>query len=218
MTNIVDAQIRPHEAAKPFPAVVAEELCLNFINTLSGRDTVAEIDCLRSGEDVVDFMVHAGLISLEQADGLHGHLRARKGAYQRLLVRALEVRETIAAIFLAISEGRKPDVADVSALDVLWKEFASQGELDLQSDGFVRVWNSDTAPVAFLLGPVVDDLFDLVASATPARMKACPADDCHFVFYDRTKNKSRVWCDMAVCGNRAKVRRFNERHRGRAAS
>jgi predicted RNA-binding Zn ribbon-like protein len=43
-------------------------------------------------------------------------------------------------------------------------------------------------------------------------LKACPADDCQYAFYDRSRNHSAVWCDMKVCGNRAKVRQFRTRH------
>ncbi|MBO1903003.1 CGNR zinc finger domain-containing protein [Leucobacter weissii] len=39
-----------------------------------------------------------------------------------------------------------------------------------------------------------------------ARVKICPGDDCGEAYYDRSRNSSRVWCDMAVCGNLAKVR------------
>jgi predicted RNA-binding Zn ribbon-like protein len=44
------------------------------------------------------------------------------------------------------------------------------------------------------------------------RLKVCPADDCLWAFYDRSRNHSRTWCSMEVCGNRAKVRTFRERH------
>jgi predicted RNA-binding Zn ribbon-like protein len=52
-----------------------------------------------------------------------------------------------------------------------------------------------------------------MADGTWDRLKACQADDCHWAFYDHTRNRSGVWCDMAVCGNRAKVERFRERAR-----
>lgn len=39
------------------------------------------------------------------------------------------------------------------------------------------------------------------------RIKICPADDCRWAFYDTSKNQSRQWCSMRVCGNRAKARR-----------
>ena len=38
------------------------------------------------------------------------------------------------------------------------------------------------------------------------RIKICPADDCRWAFYDTSKNRSRQWCSMEVCGNRAKAR------------
>jgi predicted RNA-binding Zn ribbon-like protein len=43
------------------------------------------------------------------------------------------------------------------------------------------------------------------------RLKACPA--CGWLFFDRSKNRSRAWCDMAVCGNRVKARRFHAARR-----
>jgi predicted RNA-binding Zn ribbon-like protein len=53
------------------------------------------------------------------------------------------------------------------------------------------------------------------ADGTWERLKACPADDCRWAFYDRSRNRSAVWCDMRVCGNRAKVRGFRSRRRAR---
>lgn len=46
------------------------------------------------------------------------------------------------------------------------------------------------------------------------RVKICPADDCRVAFYDASKNHSRQWCSMQVCGNRAKARN----HRVRSAA
>lgn len=43
------------------------------------------------------------------------------------------------------------------------------------------------------------------------RIKICPADDCRWAFYDASRNHSRQWCSMRVCGNRAKVRRHRDR-------
>ncbi|MEX2032805.1 MAG: CGNR zinc finger domain-containing protein, partial [Dehalococcoidia bacterium] len=48
--------------------------------------------------------------------------------------------------------------------------------------------------------------------ARPARVR-CRGDDCHWAFFDRSKNRSRVWCDMAACGARSKARTYRERQR-----
>jgi predicted RNA-binding Zn ribbon-like protein len=51
----------------------------------------------------------------------------------------------------------------------------------------------------------------LAGSAEVARLKACP--NCGWLFVDRSKNASRVWCDMLTCGNRAKAgRHYRRRH------
>jgi len=49
----------------------------------------------------------------------------------------------------------------------------------------------------------------LIAMPDPERMKIC--GNCGWLFIDRSKNKSRAWCDMAVCGNRAKAIRHYRR-------
>ena len=51
----------------------------------------------------------------------------------------------------------------------------------------------------------------LLARAEPKRLKICP--NCEWLFLDRSRNRSRAWCDMAVCGNRAKANRHYRRNR-----
>ncbi|GAA3020745.1 CGNR zinc finger domain-containing protein [Actinokineospora globicatena] len=43
------------------------------------------------------------------------------------------------------------------------------------------------------------------------RIKICPAGDCRWAFFDRSRNRSRTWCSMRVCGNREKARTWRER-------
>ncbi len=75
----------------------------------------------------------------------------------------------------------------------------------LNGDGAARLVADD----------VVGELLAIVARAqadgTWQRMKACPA--CGWAFYDRSRNRSRTWCTMAICGNRAKARSYRARHR-----
>jgi predicted RNA-binding Zn ribbon-like protein len=51
----------------------------------------------------------------------------------------------------------------------------------------------------------------LVVSPRLARIRACAASDCGWWFVDDTKNRSRRWCDMKICGNREKLRRFRSK-------
>jgi predicted RNA-binding Zn ribbon-like protein len=47
----------------------------------------------------------------------------------------------------------------------------------------------------------------------PRRLKICPNRGCRWVFYDRTKGKTRVWCNDRTCGNRERVRRARAAHK-----
>ena len=70
----------------------------------------------------------------------------------------------------------------------------------------------EDAAATALLAPVAEAMSD----GTWARVKACRAGDCHWAFYDFSRNRSGTWCDMAVCGNREKVRAYRARtpHKG----
>jgi predicted RNA-binding Zn ribbon-like protein len=55
-------------------------------------------------------------------------------------------------------------------------------------------------------------LAEAMADGSWSRLKACRSGTCQFAFIDTARNRSRQWCDMAVCGNREKARRFRSRH------
>ena len=83
--------------------------------------------------------------------------------------------------------------------------FGADGAIEIapRAGGFAGV-------LARLLVPVTHAAMD----GSWARVKACVADDCHWAFYDASRNRSGRWCDMAVCGNREKVRTYRSRQPG----
>lgn len=62
------------------------------------------------------------------------------------------------------------------------------------------------------LGEVLASAARLVTTDHWDRIKICPASDCLLAFYDRSRNRSRTWCSMRICGNREKARSWRERH------
>jgi predicted RNA-binding Zn ribbon-like protein len=50
-----------------------------------------------------------------------------------------------------------------------------------------------------------------MADGSWERLKGCPRDVCHWVFYDRSRNRSSTWCAMSVCGNRTNTRAYRRR-------
>jgi hypothetical protein len=113
---------------------------------------------------------------------------------------------------------------------------ASLADLRRLRDAVVMLLQRDSvAPAAVLLKGTtyrLDDegRLDAVASGWPGfvgrllpglielrrereHLKVCANPACRWLFLDRSKNHARLWCDMAVCGNRAKARRYADRHR-----
>src|SRR5262245_21161240 len=78
-------------------------------------------------------------------------------------------------------------------------------EVRFAPDGSARLEGDDL--VASLLAIIAR----AQADGTWERMKACRADDCRWAFYDRSRNRSRAWCSMSECGNRAKARSYRAR-------
>jgi predicted RNA-binding Zn ribbon-like protein len=64
------------------------------------------------------------------------------------------------------------------------------------------------------LSQVVADLYNASVSRTLDRLKMCAAEDCHWVYFDRSKPGSRRWCSSVLCGNRQKTRAYRERRQG----
>jgi CGNR zinc finger/Putative stress-induced transcription regulator len=64
-----------------------------------------------------------------------------------------------------------------------------------------------------VVGAVLAAASRLVVLGEWDRIKICPADDCRWAFFDRSRNHSRTWCSMRVCGNREKARAWRERAR-----
>jgi predicted RNA-binding Zn ribbon-like protein len=89
---------------------------------------------------------------------------------------------------------------------VPWRRLKAQGR-DISV-----TWDFKNSTPQALLGPLVWQSLDLLQHGPLDRIKACPvAEGCGWLFLDFSKNRSRTWCSMKVCGNAAKVRRFRAR-------
>lgn len=65
-------------------------------------------------------------------------------------------------------------------------------------------------PLAFETALSISAL-SLLPPARSLRVRVCA--NCRWLFLDESRNRSRVWCDMTVCGNRQKARRHYRRRK-----
>lgn len=64
---------------------------------------------------------------------------------------------------------------------------------------------------SFVIWRIAYSFAGLLANQDNNRIKICSNEDCDWVFFDHSKNKSRRWCDDKVCGNIMKARRFRDK-------
>jgi predicted RNA-binding Zn ribbon-like protein len=123
------------------------------------------------------------------------------------LRRAVDVREALRALMRA-NNGGDPATDAVTTL----RASAQRAGVGLEFEPDGSRLEPQAGGVDGALGRLLVAVHEAQHDGTWARMKACPWDTCHWAFYDHTKNRSGVWCNMAVCGNRAKARAYRERH------
>jgi predicted RNA-binding Zn ribbon-like protein len=101
-----------------------------------------------------------------------------------------------------------PDAPELAVLDACARDVT----LRLRFDPAPRhepAGAGHAAALSLVLGVVAEAMAD----GTWTRLKACPGPHCGWLFYDGSRNRSRHWCSMQLCGNRVKGREFRARHR-----
>jgi len=124
---------------------------------------------------------------------------------------ALELREALRALALRNNGGPAGPQAE-AALD----RAATAGRLGVRFVDGVPLLSGTAPGVAGALATLAGVVVEASAGGTWPRLKACPAERCGWLFYDRSRNRSARWCDMAVCGNRTKTRSYRARRRNGA--
>ena len=184
----------PHQEPVTKPAPGELEVLRGFVNTY---DLMDQTDSIATPEGLRDWLATRGLIArTEQLD-------------EEDVRQARSVREAIRSLLLA-NNGFDLDPRAVETVNNAARRaevvvaFGEEGvpQLSPVKPGFQGA-----------LGRLLGVAYRAVAEGKWNRLKACPAHDCEWAFYDASKNCSGTWCKMEVCGNRAKARNYRARHR-----
>jgi predicted RNA-binding Zn ribbon-like protein len=176
---------------EPTPGLL--EVVQPFVNTndLEGTDELDRPEALR------EWLTARGLLDPSADVG------------ERDVVRAQQLREAIRGLLVANAGGS----GDPDAVDVLNRAAADAHlVVSFNADGSTTLSPTVTG-VTGALGRILAVVHDAEAEGTWSRMKACRKHSCRWAFFDQSKNRSRTWCAMSVCGNRVKAQTYRERHK-----
>ena len=194
--------------------LIADNLALDFANTKSGRGYSSHQDHLREAANVVDWLRHAKALPAEEADWLAERASGRPELASDLLARALDLRAAIHDAGAALGRGAGPPQGALMRLSALHARFVARAELAPGPSACRWRWSVRASPVEAALGPIALAAVRLFTEGDFSRIRECGGHACGWLFYDTSKNNRRRWCEMEVCGNRAKQRRLAARRRG----
>jgi predicted RNA-binding Zn ribbon-like protein len=190
-------------------------LCLDLANTLDRRKTPSPRERLGRYQDLVAWGRQAGALSESRADALLRRAAAQPKPAATTLRRVRDAREAIFGIFSALARAEAAPAPDVARLNAALRTALGRRLLQARpAGGFGWTWDTAETSLDEVLWPALLSAAELLTGAERTRVRECASDTCAWLFLDRSKNASRRWCDMAVCGNRAKARRHRGRLRG----
>ena len=186
-------------------------MCLDFANTIDNRPASYRRELLNAYPDLVAWSRQARIVSYHEARrSLHAAARDLASA-RNALREARNLRETIYGVFSAVASKRAPRVTKLGQLNSFLSRANAQSQIIPTRNGFKWEWIPKRTELNHMLLGVARAAVDLLTSADHHLVRECAGDNCGWLFMDRSKNHSRRWCDMKICGNRSKVRRYRRR-------
>ncbi|HKY60206.1 MAG TPA: ABATE domain-containing protein [Gemmatimonadota bacterium] len=184
---------------------------LDFVNTEGGQRSTSP-DRIQDYGDLARWGAYAGVIGEDEAARLLEHAAADPAEARRVHARAIEFREALFRILDAIGSGETTQETDREILDREVAAALAHQRL-VPHDGHFDWEIARDEGLDRILWLLAADAADLLASEQLGRVKKCSGDHCEWVFVDESRNRSRRWCEMSDCGNRAKQRRYQRRHK-----
>jgi predicted RNA-binding Zn ribbon-like protein len=186
-------------------------LCLDFTNTIHDYAATDPREELHAYADLIRFGLQAGAINDRDSRSLLKHAAKQSTQAGKSLSAARAFRLVLYRIFANVAGGKHPAGRD---LDFLNHEVAQiYGNLRVQNKGddVQWTWKEDHQNLERVMWQIVRSAAELLTSKERELIRECGSKTCTWLFLDKSKNRTRRWCDMKKCGNRAKWRRHYDK-------
>jgi predicted RNA-binding Zn ribbon-like protein len=192
---------------KPEFQFVAGHVSLDFANTLDYRyDPPGRIELLPDFESFLVFANQARILSDGQVRKLLAQTSERDA--NDAIRQVVGLRETLYSLFLSVVTGHTPNPVHLRAYNRFLSDVRVADSICWQKHAFVVATPDVAMSPSGPLRPIMDAANDLLTSPDWRHIGECSDKSCRWLFLDHSKNHSRRWCSMQVCGNRSKAKRF----------
>ena len=188
---------------------VGNHLSLDFVNTrpvMNGQP----VELLSDWKALLRWFRAADLVSEKEMETFvrQWERRVEAGACRDGL---RTFRESLRATVLRLEAGEVPASRTVAELNEMLRAHPMFLELRRTAAQLERRKRFELRCPDDLIAPLVDAAAELLLELAPARVRKC--ESCVLHFYDTSKNGTRRWCSMQICGNRSKVAAYAKRNR-----
>ena len=197
--------------------IIGGDAALDFINTVTGRDQLPR-DWLDSYTRLLEWAALVRLLPENILRALTRRTKTEPKAAVAALTRAKVFRETLFALLKGIVSGSAPPKAMLALLREHWIAGINAHELRFDDGRVVAELRNDAADFDLITSMIAYRMVEHVLPVPKDRLRICHGPNCSWLFIDSSKAGRRRWCDMAVCGNAAKSRRFQKRSRQRRSA
>jgi predicted RNA-binding Zn ribbon-like protein len=193
---------------------VGNHPCLDLINTqliVKGEPK----DLLESVDDFYSWVRQARLLTASQGEFAKVHPHNEEVEF--LLERTRTFRATLRIVAERVAAGKAVPDSAIGIINQFLAQRPGYTELVQTKEGFKRRFHSLATQPVELLAPLLETASDLLSSGRLRFIKKCANAFCILYFLDTTKNHTRNWCSMQLCGNRMKVAAHYRRSRGKTS-
>lgn len=193
----------------PFQLVAGHPV-LDFVNTLDWRfRSSGPEEHLNDYADLLSFSEQSGLMTSWEIRRVTKDDPAKK---KQILSSTKKLRECLGSILYALADKQAAPIGDLRTLSAFARTVRKSEDLEW-SDSRLQ-WkakkdraNASDTPFRRLASAGLD----LLTSEEINNLSACSNPECRWLFLDGSKNRGRRWCDMKLCGNRIKARRYRSK-------
>lgn len=193
--------------------IISDNLCLNFINSADWHGSKQPVEYLETPEDLVLWGLHVGMLKKKQVETLLETVKLEPDKWAAFFKKMIHLRETLYRIFHSAIIEQPIEKQDLNRFNSYLSNTLKYARFAQTIEGLHMSFPEPEKGFTHLIHPIIKSALNLLTSTELNRVKQCADPLCGWFFIDTSKNKSRCWCSMKDCGNRAKARRFYQKKR-----
>jgi len=192
-----------------FPVRLGGHLALDFTNTVEFQHTEDAKEFLHSYQHVLAWCWQLALLPDVLAENLQHTAAADPAQAEAAFQSALALRQAIKSLFVAVTQSAEPTPEAQSIFQKAVVQAESHRSIAFVNGRPLWTWADEPSNLDRPLWPITLAAMELFTSPQLEQVRQCP--NCGWLFVDTSRNHTRRWCSMEVCGSQMKSKRQYQR-------